>query len=70
MDENDVLGAEQGEATCNDEPRKPTLKESLLKRKARLELQLRDVNAALALVEVNPEHWNHVYKLLRLADHY
>ena len=72
MDENDVLGADADEQGCvlYDAPRDSTLKESLLRDKARLESQLRDVNAALAVVETDPAKWHGLYKLLRAADHY
>jgi len=46
------------------------LQESLLRRRARLELQLSDVNAALAVVETDPVKWHGLYKLLRAADNY
>jgi hypothetical protein len=81
MDENDVMGAEQGEAydkgyegdppcIAGEAPRKLTLHEKLLRRKDRLEDDLKTVNAALAIVEQDSALWSATYETLRAADCY
>ena len=72
LDQNDTRAAVgTGQECCGEEPAPThTLQESLLRRRARLELQLSDVNAALAVVETDPVKWHGLYKLLRAADNY
>ena len=63
---------DENEAQCGEEsaPRRESLQESLLRRKARLEVQLSYINAALAVIETDPAKCDDLYKLLRLAERY